>query len=104
MMWSTQEALKLIRIVHPEAYACGWNLHLGGGLATKEDTSDKDADILAMPRYQTRDHDQGGLLAAFGRRGWAYTGLETLPHRRVCTLRKDGKVVDLIFVLLPLAE
>lgn len=100
-MWTVAEAIALIREVHPAAFAAGWNLHLGGALATKSDTSDRDADILAMPRCQTARHDRDALADHLIAIGWnSETPWTYLPNREIRTFWKDGRVLELIFVSL----
>ena len=101
-MWTVADILSLIRRIHPEAFAYGWNLHLGGGLASTADNSNKDADILAMPRYQTTLHDRDALADYLRTIGWATDNRwEHLPHREIRTFWKEGRVLELIFVILP---
>lgn len=103
MMWTAAEALAFIRMIHPAAFDAGWNLHLGGSLATGSGESDSDADVLAMPRFQTREHDRVRLLSHLKVIGWKLEGASSaLPHREVWRLvSSSDKVIDLIFVILP---
>jgi hypothetical protein len=97
--WSAEEALRLIRWLHPVAYAAGWNLHLGGSLATDQDTSSHDADILAMPRYQVKAPNEDPVMSYLSDE-WYLIGLATLPYRRSFRMqhRLSHKMLDLIFV------
>jgi hypothetical protein len=98
-MWSVPEALGFIRQIHPIAFKAGWNLHLGGGLATRSDISYNDADILAMPRYQK---DAPHLILPVVQHllslEWTDMRAYVLPRRKVHSFRKGRQVLEMIFV------
>jgi hypothetical protein len=102
-MWHINEAVEVARAIHKVAFESGWNVHLGGGLLTKSDTSEHDADLLFMPRYQVGFHQKKAVIAHLEKDGWiASPLLNDLDGNRVhTTLTKDGKVLELIFFQLP---
>jgi hypothetical protein len=96
MMWTVETGAKFIQEIHPIAFVCGWNLHLGGGVLTRG-FSDSDLDVLALPRFQTTLHDKQPLVVEMGRLGWLAIKIRELPNRDVRGFEREGRKVEFIF-------
>ena len=105
-MISIHQALQLIRVLHPAAFAGGYNLHLGGGILTRG-YSENDLDIVAIRRPQVLRAFPFMILVAMKELGFNITGCrpgalpcgrhvyKKIPHRR------NPILVDLIVLNLP---
>jgi hypothetical protein len=103
MMWTLARAQALISAAQSTALKCDYNLALGGGVLNNG-SSNKDLDILAIPRSSVRKPKFELLLKYFTEdlpveQLFTYADSEKLEGRIVYRfVMPDARVVDLIFV------
>lgn len=102
--WTIPRARACISLLHPIAFANGYNLHLGGGVLVKGQ-SKNDLDVLAVRRPQTLEVDTEMLFKQLYLMGFRSIKQSHYPYRWV--LKFEGMIwpwrrlkVDLIIMSL----
>lgn len=102
-MWTLEQGLHFIDLVHPFAFEAGYNLSLTGSVLVNRQ-SEKDLDILAVRRLQVVEElNRDALIKIFYDENCIPINFRDLPYTHVVTLQSTmlgvgfkGKRIDLI--------